>query len=84
MVFSVYVGRFGTGLGIAGILLGASAVLGSAIAANHRKTVMTLFLAAGLLGFACLTVFWTLPGLMLITAGVLEARSSPPGPANIA
>lgn len=61
-----------TALGFVAILLAIAAIVGGAFAINRRTAAIILLLVPGVVGFVCISAFWTLPGLLLIIGGGLE------------
>jgi hypothetical protein len=69
-------------LGFIAILLAIAAIVGGALANGHRLASTILLLVPGVIGFVCISVFWILPGILLIVGGALEilARGKAPAP----
>jgi len=60
------------GLGFVAILLAIAAIVGGALAKNHRMAAIILLLVPGVVGFVMISLAWILPGLLLIVGGLLE------------
>jgi hypothetical protein len=80
----VYQSDLFVGFGIAAAVMGLAAMVGGAIAENHKLAASVLLLVPGLLGFICLNVFWVVPGLLLLSGGVLEVAGGSRNPAGVA
>ena len=63
------------GLGFVAILLAIAAIVGGALAKNHRKAAIVLLLVPGIIGFICISWFWILPGLLLLAGAGLETAA---------
>lgn len=59
-------------LGAIGVVLGAIGVFGATVAESNPRMSMALMLVAGLGGFVAVSLFWLLPGLLLIVAAIVE------------
>jgi len=64
-------------LGFVSILLAIAAIVGGAMAKNHRMVASILLLAPAILGFILIREAWFLPSLLLLVGGVLESVSKP-------
>ncbi len=64
-----------TTLSVIAILLAIAGIVGGALANGHRLASIILLLVPGILGFVCISAFWTLPGILLIVGGILEIAS---------
>lgn len=60
------------GLGFVAILLAIAAIVGGALAKNHRTAAIILLLGPGVVGFIMISLAWILPGILLIVGGILE------------
>lgn len=58
-------------LGFAAVLLGILGIVGGAVTNKNKKMAGGLMLATGLLGFIAISMFWTIPGLLLLIGGIL-------------
>jgi hypothetical protein len=65
------------GLAVGALVLGGAGIVGRLLADTHRIASVALLAIPGILGFWCLGLLWTLPGVLLIIASILESRSWP-------
>jgi hypothetical protein len=71
------------GLGFFAIIFGIIGVVGSALANRSPKLAAVLELAAGLLGFIAVSVFWIPAGLCLLTGALLAFFGRKPSPQGV-
>lgn len=81
-IFAVMVGGIGSvfgasgastvsSLGFGAVILSVLGIVGGAIVNKNKKMAGGLMLATGLLGFIAISMFWIIPGLLLIIGGIL-------------
>lgn len=85
-VFAIFIGGFGAvldihsaetviELGFGAVVLGIIGIIGGAIVNRNNKVASGLLLVSGILGFIAISVFWVIPGVLLIVGGALAFRS---------
>lgn len=81
-MFAVMVGGIGdafdvseastvSSLGLGAVILGVLGIVGGAVVNKNKKMAGGLMLACGILGFIAISMFWIIPGLLLIIGGIL-------------
>jgi hypothetical protein len=71
-------------LGFIAILLAVAAIVGGALASNHRIAAIVLLLVPTVGGFICISAFWILPGILLLVGGLLEVFAKGKAPEPVA
>lgn len=71
-------------LGSLGAVLGAVGIFGASITKSNPAMAIALMIVAGLGGFVAVSIFWLLPGVLLLVGALVEWNAqSKRGPARV-
>lgn len=76
MLFDVTGGIAVVGLGLVAVACGLAGVVGGVLLTSRPALGTWLMAVAGIAGFFAVTVFWVLPGLLLLGAAFIAYRAS--------
>ncbi len=62
-------------MGIAAVFFGIIGIIGGAIVSKNNKIGGIRMVLSGILGFIAISLFWIIPGVLLVIGGVLVLKN---------